>query len=638
MTHYTTADYNNILNNVINNTIETLSPYQEYIEQIKLIPEKLSKKLVEEPTLQDIDSFLHNTNSIAFFFLDQIEFRSQNAPLNQDFTYAIEQFKNLKIALGCKMYLYYLECCKQKMLYMAVENYDALQYWHNENFIENLSFYKKNILRWFSSKSYTYQINDNIAALEKIATKIYYFLGLINYHQSLLLHAQNQQDFYDKLVTAITTQNQFLERPDYPFDLTDIGSIVKISIDQTVEFNQKLAQLHAKCNIPSHLQRNWKNYTVAAAGVSLCGYIALKYGSIISQGSIHFFEQHIKGPLQKSIEVATGYTTAPQLPTTEHNKKMEEMINIAVTLPQARGNTVELHEALVADCDAISNEEFTATIEKLRPANEILKQILQFKKDHPNIVWADLYKFLQTTTEPIFPDVYQGTRPKGIVGWGYDEIRYLIGNTSDDKTAPNLTATQIPAAPKIKLTNSIDTTIPDSSNWTFEEKKSYAEKQYRIIQQNPEKNLLRLPEYSFYTIEKEIQDSKKIVNKFAQDLHGTVVFAALIPMAVVIGGSLFASKNIYNSVVYQPIRKLIRKLEAFLNESFHQDSWYEKQGYLYFLTEQLKLHIDILTFAEQKMILEDIASLQNNKLDFIQKYNVVCRMYKTYPCLAAAGI
>jgi hypothetical protein len=73
----------------------------------------------------------------------------------------ISDFKDLKFAIGAKLYLHYLTCCKEKMLYKAVTNYDALQYWKNELFAENLPFYNKNILRWISRSSYQEKIERN---------------------------------------------------------------------------------------------------------------------------------------------------------------------------------------------------------------------------------------------------------------------------------------------------------------------------------------------------------------------------------------------------------------------------------------------------------------------------------------------
>jgi hypothetical protein len=113
---------------------------------------------------------------------------------------------------------------------------------------------------------------------------------------------------------------------------------------------------------------------------------------------------------------------------------------------------------------------------------------------------------------------------------------------------------------------------------------------------------------------------------------------AMIPVISLTGGTIFASKKAYSMALYKPICKIIRDLEIFLNDSVGKPTSFDREGQLYFLTESLKKKCGILTLHDLKLMEEDIIELQSRNLIYAQKFNVVQRMYRTYPFLLPGAI
>ena len=688
--------YTDSLSSIITQKIQALeqSPYE--VKNIEKIERKLARNIQKQPSAQDLIYFLDQENSVILFFNDQVTLKL-NGDLSQEAMHTLEDFKDLKFAINAKLYLYYLTCCKENMLYNATKNYDALQYWKNELFAENLAFYNKNILRWISRSSYQERIERNIANLEKVTFETNSFLGMLCSNQDLLLQSESEQDFKDNLKEVIAIQNELLHVAD-DLSYDDMGNLLVTSLKQVHEFNDHLSELYAQCQLPSHVARNWKAYTISTATMCACAYIYFHYGDAIVEGCQRLWSDHIENPVRQLANQVTGYAQPPQFPTEQsetfkkglvcHQEKLKAFVEAGVKLPPARGEDVSLHEALVKDFDAVTDGEFSAKfkkiddkmvemddivkkvnpmIEKMTPVvdlgNDLYKRYETYKAEHPNALWSD---FLSSWSDPAFPDAYQNGRTWKVA------IQRKISDPGVDLTTPlpgvQISNKKIPVPPltpldlqdqfqqasgelgqAIQAKSSLDQeTAPDSSSWTFEEKQAYVEKQHVTILTYPYKNLLRIPQAYAYKIEdeslrgkqaldKEIVAAKEVGNKVLKDNHMVMCMATLIPAATVVGGSLFASKNIYNSVAYQPIRKFVRELEVLLNDALYRQPSFDVQGKLYFFVEQLALNIDVLTLGEQKMIQEDLASLRNYGLDYVQKYNVIQRMYKTYPCLSAGG-
>jgi len=458
--------------------------------------------------------------------------------------------------------------------------------------------------------------------------------------------------------------------------LLEMGTVVTDSIDKVYRFSLYLSEQYAQCQTPSHLTRRWKSYVLTAATLYVSGFIYLHYGDELLNSSQHFWDEHMQGPLNRNIQILSGYTSAPELPTEQHKDKIVDLIEAGLKMGPARGDEVTLNEAFAQDLNTISGGESSAKFQELddkmamvddmlgkaKPAvdelNVFFERYDSFKKEHPNMLWGDGYKYFAAMSDPVFADVYQEDS-RSVINDGYSVITgqdtsRAISDQPAKSSQPvvdpliympdaNLQETFKYSAGEIgeateNLSKKLQSNALDTSSWSFEQKKQYVEEQHKTITTNPYKNTLRLGEPYLYKVEEESLQAKEMVNKFSQDLHVILGLTALIPMLTVVGGSLFASKTMYNSVAYQPIRTLVHRLEMLLNESIYKSIVFDREGHLYFLTEQLKLNVGVLTNREQKLIDADIAALQSYNLDYAQKFNVVQRMYRTYPCLVPVTI
>ena len=664
--------YVDSLDTMINQEAKFLAGSSYKVEEVI---SKINKNIKKKASLQEIDAFLHHEGSVAFFFCNEVQSKL-NESLVEEGLQLRQSFNDLQFGLGVKIFLYYLECCKQKMMYKAVKNYDTLNYWKNEKFNEDQITYSLNIFRWFSKTPYQKEVENNIVQLEEISKQTNSFLGLVRYSQHILGQAKTQQECKEKLMTVVKLQDDFLHISDKNYDSFEISTIVTDSIDKVYRFSLYLSEQYAQCQTPSHFKRHWKAYTLTAATLYVCGFIYSHYGDELINSSQHFWDEHMQGPLNRNIQILSGYTSAPELPIEQHKEKIKDLIEAGFKMGSARGDETSLHDALARDCDTVSGGEFSAKfkeiddkmamvddmLKKAKPAVDELsvwyQRYKEFKEEHPNMLWGDWYKYFVGTRDPVFSDVYQ----KGSRNVGNDIYSFVSwrdqSKTFDDQPKggsqsvvdplfvvpdANLQETFKYSAGELgqatqNLPELTQSSAPDVSTWTFEQKKQYVEEQHKTITTNPYKNILRLGEPYLYKVEEESLQAKKMVNKFSQDLHVILGLTALIPMLTVIGGSLFASKTMYNSVAYQPIRTLVHRLEVLLNESLYESVVFDREGYLYFLTEQLKLNIGVLTNREQKLIDADIAALQSYDLDYTQKFNVVQRMYRTYPCLVPVTI
>ena len=702
--------YIDSLDAIIDQKIAALAKSSYRVEKIV---NKIQAHIASQGSLQEIENFLDNIHAIDFLSCNEIQ-------LNLDDQYSTEtifvqqSLQDLQCALDAQLYIYYLECAQQQMLYKAAKNYEALNFWNNEKFSEAQSFYQKNILRYLSSAQYKEKIENNIKLLEKITQQTNAFLGLIIHNQKLLQKAINQKEFEINLIQAAQLQDDFLHVPDQNYDSCDMIPILKKSMSQLHQFSLYLSAQHAQCQLPSHVVRHWQGYTLTTVAACACAFIYLRYGEDLSQGAQYFWEEQMQGPVNRTINVLSGYAQAPQVDTAKHKERIRELVEAGVLKSPARGDETPLHDALADDCDEVSNGEFTQAyqkidkkmeevddmVEKIKPvigtAADQNKKFVDHGEEHPNEIWID-----KVTTyswfDPVNKDKYQkGSRdwfnstpwrrwlwredlskpidsqvsesqpqqpviqqelPQGPVDVNADQPdRAVQSEPNQEQELASEDQLVQPAAEQESLQEALHSATgdlgqsiqsrsrrvqaqaPDTTDWTFEQKKRYYEDQLNIIKANPYKNVLRLGEPVDYKIEDESIQSKEVGNAFAKDAHMILSLTALIPVITVVGGSLFASKTLYNSVAYQPIRTLVRRLEILLNEAFYQEVSFEREGHIYFLTGQLKMNIGVLTIPEQKLIVADIEALRSEDLDYVQKFNVIQRMYRTYPCLVAGTI
>lgn len=659
--------YTDTLSGTIAEKIQALDQSPCQVKNLEKIERKLSKTIVKQPGFQQITSFLDKKTSSIFFFNDQVtlSFNRKGEP-SAELIKAFNDFKDLKFAIGAKLYLHYLTCCKEKMLYKAVTNYDALQYWKNELFAENLPFYNKNILRWISRSSYQEKIERNIAALEKVTLETNSFLGMLCSNEDLLLKSQTEQDFKDNLKEAIAVQNQLL-RVENDCDYEDMSNLLQITLEQNYNFDQYLSELYAQCQLPSHVVRNWKAYTISTATMCACAYIYLHYGDAIIQSSQYAWSEHARGPIEKAIKTFTGVLQPDQIDIEDLKQSLKISEQAAAQRPFPKDKDDSLHESLsssfnemtggqagpiiqeIKDLRVVAKEVATTVVPLVNRMGPVIDETVPVVKDVLDVYHNEFRPFVAANRDATIANPFANATPMEAIRnsfnlnkqiWfgqnlkGVDAIINGEGKeiVSTFKPLELPDSLQIPAqeivAPKGDQQTAVRKIYPD--NMSQKDKDD-------IILGNSLKNPNDFVDAGRREFLRLVINVLEKANKMAKDNHMVMSMATLLPAATVVAGSLFASKNIYNSVIYQPIRKFVRELEVLLNDALYCQPSFDVQGKLYFLVEQLSLNVDVLTLGEQKMMQDDLRSLRNYGLDYVQKYNVIQRMYKTYPCLRAGG-
>ncbi|MGZ6250577.1 MAG: hypothetical protein ACXWL2_00960 [Candidatus Chromulinivorax sp.] len=659
--------YVDSLNRIISDTISNFGKYSTEINQI-IKPVNLSTK--KSYSLHEINSFLDKDRSVIISFADQLPKKldqfitKKRSKFSTDLCPELE-VKILQDALAAKLYVYYLDCLEQKLLDKAVKNYNALQYWQNEKFQEGKSFFNKSILRWFSWASYQKTIDSNIKEISDLSEKIYYFLGLTRQNKINALQAKSREEFEQAFIVGLQLQNNFLHLSDYNFDQDNFAFFLKNAIDEVYQFNIHLSTKYAYCQLPSHFQRHTQEYILSAVLVSVAAYVSMQYGADIKNGVEHFYAAHIQGPLQRNLEFLGGYAKPPQLPIEQdaiakQKQQLKTLVEIAVQKEAAKTDRAITRPVALANfLDEITAGDFSENRKDFEEVKADVKRGMKMVKPHldnldkisekhPNMLWIDLWKYFQGWRSPVFPHKFQkGSRTliKDAFSWvtfkdQTERDDQLIDDESQDKFSNHVHIKTDYEISLPKETLNLMNYLSERAKWKFDQKKEYAEKQFQIIQAFPYENPSRAHEPYVYEVAKmqlEVLEGKKLANKFAEDLFVILGIGTLLPAITVAGGSLFASKKIYDSVIYKPIKKFIHELEVILNECLYEKTLFDKEGYIYFLTEQLRLHEHVLTQDEQKLLQKDLAALQDCKLDYTQRFNVIQRMYRTYPCLASIG-
>lgn len=623
---------------------------------------KIRRNLEAQVSLQEVEDFLDVRHSLATSFCNQVVVRNQQGQVSID-PVQLQAYQDLEFALGAKLYLHYIECVKQKMFYQAVKNYDALHYWENEKFYQSQSFFQKSIFRSLSGSAYNEQVKDHIALLKHVTAQTDSLLGLMLHGQQIFAKAQNEQDYKACLQQIVAQQNELLHAQTTAVDCNDMVSMIQTSMQQFTTFNMQLSMQYGLCQMPSHVVRHWKGYTATTIGVCAAAFIYLKYGQDIVHNAQGFFNQHVKDALNRNYEMLAGRMKAPQISTTQEDHVIDHLIEKSLTTDVIESPELEA---------ALELKFGTGLQEYLQNGGSIEK----YFEDNPNLIWIDTIANA-SWFGPINSEKYQkGSRSwmtsaynwynridsrkplqydpywknsdgsDGLPAWFW---KYCHGVTDEDVAIANAyqkTVTDLAerrAAIRDNLVKlSQDGLCKDKDQLfdltTPEGKKAYAEHHYRVVTNYPLSNIGRLIDLGKWTVATQSKSAKDVANTHSQDVHAMLGLTTLIPVITLVGGSLFASKSVYNSVAYQPIRTLVRRLEVYLNEIYYEAVTFDKEGHIYFLTEQLKMNVHVLTLDEQKLIAADIEALQTPSLDYVQKTNVVQRMYRTYPCLIPARV
>ncbi|MDP3787789.1 MAG: hypothetical protein Q8Q60_00555 [Candidatus Chromulinivorax sp.] len=552
--------------------------------RVAKIARKIRKNIKTQVSLQDIEDFLDSKNSVAVLFCKEMQVKANELSLQEQ-----QEFQDLQFSLGAKLYMHYLECAKQKMFYQAVKNYDALNYWQNEKFYQSQSFFQKGIFRSLSGSGYTELVMNNLQLLQNITQQTNAFLGLMLHSQQLLQKATTLPEFEQALQQAICLQNELLHVQDQAFDTRDMATIMKLSINQLSQLSFHLSNQHAQCKMPVHVVRHWKGYAATSVAACTAAFIYLRYGRDIAHATQHFYEEHVYGAFDRNRKVLSGVIEGPQFSVDENKKNAEGLMDqiLQRPLPRTHGDPLE----------AFWQDLNTST-------NGIPQQVYTESKD----------------VIPFWPPSWKGKL-------FFQSIAQTVNDTKKfAKESLEATNREIPVA------------SDELVNLSFEEKKERVLPVICTIKKHKDLNTFAFLDAADLELELKVVEGQEAMNSVLKDVHMALGITALIPVITLIGGSFFASKSLYNSVAYQPIRTLVRRLEVFLNEIYYEAVTFDKDGHIYFLTEQLKLNIHVLTIDEQKLITADIEALQAPSLDYVQKTNVVQRMYRTYPCLIPARV
>ena len=623
---------------------------------------KIQKNIKTEISLQEIEEFLDHENSVAFFFCDQMQAKiDEMAP--DGMTQAQQSFKDLQFVLGAKLYVYYLECAKQKMLYKAVKNYDALNFWRNEKFWEAQSFFQKNILRSLSTSDYKKRVEENIKQLEDLTNQTNAFLGLILHNQQLLQQAMTQQEFQQNLVQAVQLQDEFLHIPHQYYEACDVSLIIKKSIDQVSRLSVHLSAQYAQCKYPSHIVRHWEGYTLTTAVACVGAFIYMRYGDEIGLKSQYIWDEHIHGPFDKSWKAICGLGTPPALDVQATKDSLRVSEEAALARPEPMGDETPIHEAINRNINEMTNgkapELYKAIKDRVAIVDNIIIEV-DTLIDEVKPVVKDVIEVSETVREFVHEHkdatILNPFPHDGVVAAA--QKRYNVLSEQHLKPLDNMFQNN-PLTPVnkeekvIQLQESLDNLIPtdfieplrsnaqsaiDISALSPEQRSQLQKQRDDIILANGLKNWNDAGGAGIRLGLRKVIDGETQINEQLKNIHVYTTLGALTPALTLIGASLFASKSLYKSMAYQPIRTLVRRLEALLNDILYQPISFEKEGHLYFLTEQLKLNVNVLTIAEQKMIDIDITALQSHSLDYAQKFNVIQRMYHTYPCLVPGTV
>ena len=650
--------YVDSLDQIIYEKVVDLSHFSYEVDDLV---KKIQLNIKDQVSLEDTDDFLDQKSSIAFFFYKQMQSKLNELAFKkkeENFLHIEQALNELKIALCGKIYLYYLECCKHKFFYKAVKNYDALNFWQNEKFAETQSLSQKNILRLFSRASYQDKIVKNIVLLQDISKQTNSFLGIIKHNQERLLQAKTQHEFEIRLQTAIKLQEDFLHLSDCDYPSNDIAFLITRSIDDVSKFNLHITSQFTQSQLPSHVERNWHTCTLSAFGICMLGLVYAKYGDDIMKYISYFYEDHVKGPVERNIEYFSGVAKPNQFDITATQESLKISEESAATRPFPKGKEDDLYLALASAAEDITGGSSTNMYEKFNEKSKLIDDILRsiiptINKIGPAI--DDLMPIIETTTNIFqgpFTDFVHKNRYFRLISVNpNDWVRLLsIGNDAYvEKVYDIMNKKNHPVSHKYQpivlpdsLQKSVESIPSEFKNPTvpvrqYDQNLSQKSKD-DIILANPLKNPIDFVAAERREVLRKIIEVENQANKVLQDMHMLLGLTALIPVITLMYSSMFASKNIYNSVAYKPICTFIRHLEVLLNGSFYQQKSFEREGHLYFLTEQLKLTIGVLTVAEQKLIRSDIEDLQSEHLDYVQKFNVIQRMYRTYKFLAPTAI
>ncbi len=479
----------------------------------------------------------------------------------------------IKFALGAKIYLYCLDCCERKMLHKSLKNYDSLDYWQHEQFYESRDLLHKNIIRLVNDDSYKKEIQNNITHLEQIIEQTTSFLGLIRYNKQMLLQAVNREVFEKNLMMAVRLQDIQLNNVERDYDVCDIYGVLITAIEQFHSLSAHLSAQYIECQPPQYFERNWVACTLTAAGIGACAVAYYIY----------------KDDVDTCADLACKAGSA--LWQDKVKSPLKKIIN---TLSGAQ------------------NEPF---LDSTRDKN-ILENLYRQGDQAPNPLGSDV-----TTGAALADNSLQlaGQAANHVALQAINSFWSLFGYENQ--------------AQEEKSQAQVEPINQKNDQNISPDQKRFVDEKDGIILAHINKNVGQAPQAFLRSIFGSIVEGKQAVNELYEEHQLMLGVAALFPVMAIAVGAVSATNRAYHAASYQYVRRVIRDLEIFLNDSVVKPISFDREGKLYFLTELLKKKCDVLTMNEHKLMEEDIAELQSKNLTYLQKFNIVQRMYHTYAFL-----
>ena len=540
------------LDAVIEQRIKAIT--NESLIDVVAISQQINAAIDDKISLQAVHDLLQSKKFVSFFLLD-----------------SSTTTKEVKFALGVKIYLYCLDCCQVKMLHKSLKNYDSLDYWQHELFYENRGLLDKNITRWVHDESYKKEIRSNIAQLESISEQTASFLGLVRHNKQILSQAAHREDFEESLITAMNLQDAHLDNVacDYSdYDVCDMYGVLITTIQQFHGLSAHLSAQYIECQPPQHFERNWAAYSSAAAGVCACAVAYYIYKDDVDacadatyKAGTALWDDKVIKPVKKIMNILSGTNKEHLLDTTREAGILDELYRQG-DQASPLGSEVSTGGALAGNSIQLAGQA----------TSHVVGQAIQG-------FWSML---------------------------GYD-----TPSTEQESVAQNAAA---------------------ASN-SQQALRARVDQKDAITLSHPVKNIGEVLPAGMRTGLNFGVNIQNAINDFYEEHQLTLGVAALLPVVAVAAGTLSATNRAYNSISHQPIRRIIRDLEIFLNDSVLKPISFEREGKLYFLTDLLKKKCGVLTMKEYKLMEEDIAELQSKNLTYLQKFNIVQRMYHTYAFL-----
>lgn len=547
----------------------------------------ITTSLKKQHALKNIEHVLSYEQALLCTLQDKIDTSSLKLSGEQK-----QALQDLKFALSAKVYLHYLASSEKIIMDFALKMYQAIAYWQDIKFQTT----NQHIARFFFGSDYQDTIQQSLDTLDTMSKKVYTYLGIIKYNQSIVQQAKNKEKFEQSILAAVQIQNDFFSVPYQDYTIENIKVVLEASLIQFFDFKNYITTQYAHNKLPSYVERYWQKTLTTLAVISASGCIAYTYPDRLQ----HFFTEHIKVPVERNIDVLTGVVQFPQLDMSTNQATLNFLIEQEAQNNPPLGEDVSAADALRMQAYTFSDGESEKMIKKISKVSHLYDFIVEFAEKNKDTTvfgwsWVGLQNCLHFPYEKPFD---------GVAEYLKEDVQQVEKN---------------PAGSLAHL--------------SYEEKVQQVSQRDKTILAHPIKNIEKvMPAYS-RKFEREIIAIKNQANQFSKDVYVLLGLTALIPVITLVGAGLFASHKMYSSLAYKPFRTYVRDIEIFLNLSLYQALNFEKEGYFYFLVEQLKLSTDVLTIDEQKLVQQDIQLLQSRDLNYVQKFNIVQRMYRTYGCL-----